>query len=328
MWRLGRAGGHGGPGDQGGRSRAGSAACASQPRLELVLVAEGSIAAMAVALSPAGDAVFAGMADGTLWGWDLPSGTRRFGGAQHEPHPTLAALPRRRRPHRNPFASVFGGPNSLPVPKPIRRLIALPSSSISPASSAASSASPASPCRATPLLVGSIGHHGVFPVWDGETGDAPGGTGPSSFADNEPAYHEDGLCHVAVSADGARMYTTSIDAKGLRAWDTSGDGGGGVGGGVKGGCVWRSERLTVRNVYLAGLAILPRPAHGGGRCQGDAGTWQKSAATGRQGRQSRSPPPLLATCAASMVPGTCYAEVRAGSLAPCAGGQGRAGRTI
>ena len=49
-----------------------------EPRPAVVLLAEGAVGAMSVALSPTGDAVFAGMADGTLWSWALPSvGPRR-----------------------------------------------------------------------------------------------------------------------------------------------------------------------------------------------------------------------------------------------------------
>ena len=46
--------------------------------LVAALTAEGAVAALAVAVSPAGDAVFAGAADGSLWAWDLPSGALRF----------------------------------------------------------------------------------------------------------------------------------------------------------------------------------------------------------------------------------------------------------
>ena len=83
------------------------------------------------------------------------------------------------------------------------------------------------------------------------------------------------MCHIVAAPDGRTLYSTSVDAKGLRAWDTTR------------GLVWRSERLVVRHVYVAGLAILPRPAAAGAASIADA--------------------PLLATCAASMVPGTTYA---------------------
>ena len=327
VWRIGQGGGGGDDGryawHKGGASSAAAAAAAddaasaSSACVEAKLMAEGAVAALSVALSSSGDAVFAGMADGTLWAWNLPSGALRYG-PEHEHHPTLAKLPRRRRPHRNPFVSIFT-PNNHPDPRPIRRLVALPLPR-----------SPSSAASPPTLLMGSIGHHGVFPVWDGDTGDAPRGFGPSAYADHEPAYHEDGLCHVAVSADGTTVYTTSVDAKGLRAWDTGvygyygdeggawaesngGGGGGGVGstgagvgggdGGGRGGkgrCVWRSERLVVRNVYLAGLAILPRPDQ------------EASGSSSKRGKGGGPPPPLplplLATCAASLVTGTCYAE--------------------
>ena len=173
-------------------------------------------------------------------------------------------------------------------------------------------------------LVGSVGNHGLFPVWDGATGTAPSDA-PALFVD-DPAYHEYGLCHVALSGDGTRMYTTSVDAKGLRAWDTCRAGTGRSGGGR---CVWRSERLAIRGVYLAGLAILPRPRHSkgsyadesgerGGYSGGRGGGPQRhprsetgsgtSATEHSYSRGTSAPPPLLATCAASLVPGTCYAE--------------------
>ena len=112
-------------------------------------------------------------------------------------------------------------------------------------------------------VVGVVGAHGVFPVWDGATGEAPGWDAgvPGSFRD-DPAFDEDGVCHVAMHPDGSRMYSTTVDAKALRAWDLrrgDGDAGTGTGGDVPGRRVWQSPKLAVRDVYLAGLAALPRP---------------------------------------------------------------------
>ena len=270
------------------------------------LRAENAVGALSVALDAAGSSVFAGMADGTLWGWDVATGALRFGASRRAAesredsgtHPALARLPRRRRPRRNPFASAFAAERAAgsPEPRPIRRLLSfrvVPRDGDGPWSPAASPGT---------FLVGAVGAHGVFPVWDGATGEAPGWDAgvPGSFRD-DPAFDEDGVCHVAMHPDGSRMYSTTVDAKALRAWDLRrGDdaaGPTGTGGEVSGRRVWQSPKLAVRDVYLAGLAALPRPPSRRG---------SKDAITGAQ---AHSPAPLLlATCAASMMQGTSFAE--------------------
>ena len=270
------------------------------------LRAENAVGALSVALDAAGSSVFAGMADGTLWGWDVATGALRFGASRRAAesredsgtHPALARLPRRRRPRRNPFASAFAAERAAgaPEPRPIRRLLSfrvVPRDGDGPWSPAASPGT---------FLVGAVGAHGVFPVWDGATGEAPGWDAgvPGSFRD-DPAFDEDGVCHVAMHPDGSRMYSTTVDAKALRAWDLRrGDdaaGPTGTGGEVSGRRAWQSPKLAVRDVYLAGLAALPRPPSRRG---------SKDANTGAQ---AHSPAPLLlATCAASMMQGTSFAE--------------------
>jgi len=270
------------------------------------LRAENAVGALSVALDAAGSSVFAGMADGTLWGWDVATGALRFGASRRAAesredsgtHPALARLPRRRRPRRNPFASAFAAERAAgaPEPRPIRRLLSfrvVPRDGDGPWSPAASPGT---------FLVGAVGAHGVFPVWDGATGEAPGWDAgvPGSFRD-DPAFDEDGVCHVAMHPDGSRMYSTTVDAKALRAWDLRrGDdaaGPTGTGGEVSGRRAWQSPKLAVRDVYLAGLAALPRPPSRRG---------SKDAITGAQ---AHSPAPLLlATCAASMMQGTSFAE--------------------
>jgi len=53
--------------------------------------------------------------------------------------------------------------------------------------------------------------HGMFPVWDGQNGAAPAPPAPTALVD-DPAFVEDGLCHIAVAADGARagVYTRPL----------------------------------------------------------------------------------------------------------------------
>ena len=130
VWRLGgddddHAHAHAHPSARSHASRA--AAASTRATLEAVLRAEGAVGCLSVALSPTGDAAFAGMADGSLWAWDLPSGALRYGGSDAETHPALAKLPRRRRRDRNPFLSAFSLASG-PDPRPVRRLLAVPSS--------------------------------------------------------------------------------------------------------------------------------------------------------------------------------------------------------
>ena len=280
VWRLGdddddHTHAHAHPSARSHASRA--AAASTRATLEAVLRAEGAVGCLSVALSPTGDAAFAGMADGSMWAWDLPSGALRYGGSDAETHPALAKLPRRRRRDRNPFLSAFSLASG-PDPRPVRRLLAVPSSRA--AAAAAGDALNLTP-KPELALVAAVGGHGVFPVWDASTGYAPGWDArtPSAFHD-DPAYHEDGACHLAASADGAVLYSTTVDAKALRAWELRNRDGGGAEGGGRGRCLWQSGRLAVRGVHLAGLASLPRP---GGAS-------------------------VLATCAATMMQGTCYAE--------------------
>jgi hypothetical protein len=80
----------------------------------------------------------------------------------HEAHSALQRLPRRRRPHRNPFIRVIvGGAHTMPEPRQIRRLLILP-----PPPPPPPPLSPARPKMPTPstLLVGSIGSHGEDPA--------------------------------------------------------------------------------------------------------------------------------------------------------------------
>ena len=245
--------------------------------LVAALTAEGAVAALAVAVSPAGDAVFAGAADGSLWAWDLPSGALRFhvgGGASEEMHPALARLPRRRRFARNPFARQADGVGARSdgrEPVAVRRLRVVPDPDA------------ASPAFA---LIGAAGGFGVLPCWDPRTGFPPDfdRAEPAAFRD-DPLVGETphAACHLAVSGDGGVVYAVSVDAKALRAWRLRDDGAGRRAGEV----VWRSARLAVRDVYLAGLAVLDRS--GPARSSGFGGA-------------------LLATCAANVVDGTTYAE--------------------
>lgn len=275
-------------GASGSGSRKSCSSSSGSAVLITVLKAAGAVAALSVALDASGSAVFAGMADGTLWGWDLPSGEVRFGGTfdhSRDSHPSLQRLPRRRRRARNPFSSAFArdAVNGIPEPRPIRRLVSFPGKTPSIHGADAED---------TTYLVGVIGGHGIFPVWDGATGHAPAfdATVPTHFKD-DPAWEEDGMCHIAFHPDGSRMFSTAVDAKSLRGWElrVCNPGVGGDGQRPK----WRSEKLAVRNVYLAGLAALPRPS-------GERGSFCHHA----QNRDSA--PLLLATCAASLVPGTCY----------------------
>ena len=214
---------------------------ARESSLEATITAEGAIGATSVALSR--DAVFLGCADGSLWSFDFPTGVL----TRHEPHPALAALPRRRRPIRNPFASGDREPRS------IRRLIFVGDGH----------------------LVGSVSNHGVLPVWgrarerDAAPGELPDAS-PSAFHDDPSFSKEDGA-FIHLASHGDFLYSTSIDAKGLRAWSCD----------SIGGRLWESERLAAgRGVHLAGIAVLPR----------------------------REVPPLIATCVSSLIRGTSYAE--------------------
>ena len=65
-----------------GSSRTSTSASSTNAVLLCLLKAEGAVAALSVALDKEGAGVFAGMADGTLWGWDLPGGGLRFGGRE------------------------------------------------------------------------------------------------------------------------------------------------------------------------------------------------------------------------------------------------------
>ena len=271
------------------------------------LRAENAVGALSVALDAEGASVFAGMADGTLWGWDVKTGALLFGASRAESetredsgtHPALARLPRRRRPPRNPFASAFASARHAVAPdrRPIRRLLAfsaslarLPDGDPVPNETHAAGKT---------FLVGVVGAHAVFPVWDGATGRAPGWDAnvAGSFKD-DPLFDEDGVCHVAMHPDGSRMYSTTVNAKALRAWDLRrGDAaaGTGTGGDVPGRPAWQSPKLAVRDVYLAGLAALPRPP-------------SRRTRDGSASTPSSPAPLLLATCAASMMQGTSFAE--------------------
>ncbi len=276
------------------------------------LRAEGAVGALSVALDAGGASVFAGMADGTLWGWDVATGSLRFGANRREcesredsgTHPALKRLPRRRRPRRNPFASAFASDRAAgaPEPRPIRRL--LPFSPPPSPSSFNEGDEELRDASQRTYVVGVVGAHGVFPVWDGATGYAPGWDArvPGSFRD-DPLFDEDGVCHVVMHPDGSRMYSTTVDAKALRAWDLrlwDGDAGTGTGGDVPGRRVWQSPKLAVRDVYLAGLAALPRPPSRRAR---------ELSRSGNASSSSLLPAPLLlATCAASMMQGTSFAE--------------------
>ena len=96
VWRLGdddddHTHAHAHPSARSHASRA--AAASTRATLEAVLRAEGAVGCLSVALYPTGDAAFAGMADGSMWAWDLPSGALRYGGSDAETHPALAKLP-------------------------------------------------------------------------------------------------------------------------------------------------------------------------------------------------------------------------------------------
>ena len=287
-----------------GSSRTSTSASSTNAVLLCLLKAEGAVAALSVALDKEGAGVFAGMADGTLWGWDLPGGGLRFGGReefelldQRYVHPALAKLPRRRRPRRNPFASAFAADraNGVPDPRPIRSLSPFEGRILDSINGVYLDSN----TQTEPTyLMGVIGGHGVFPVWDGATGYAPGfdANVPAQFKD-DPSFDEDGVCHVVMHPDGSHMYSTTVDAKALRAWDLRCDPGVGTGtGSVDGHRAWQSKTLAVRNVYLAGLAALPRPS-------------PRNNSSDTSARSRRHPSPLLlATCAAAMMPGTCYAE--------------------
>ena len=172
------------------------------------------------------------------------------------------------------------------------------------------------------LVVGSVGGHAVFPVWDAGTGEPPtgesnhsnepGGRGSredargwhaepaASYARDDPWRGGDGrdgdqiAPHVASSRDGRVLYATSLDAKEVRAWRIRGGDDVVVGAfGTNGAATraWTSERLAVRGLRLAGLTSLPRTR---GVSRGDGG----DTAGGGE---------LVATCCAPMVDGTCYA---------------------
>ena len=81
-------------------------AASNTARCAHVLRADGGVAALSVCI--AGDVCVAGTADGSVWAWNVRDGTLRWGGVDHEPHPALAKLPRRRRRDRNPFAAFIG----------------------------------------------------------------------------------------------------------------------------------------------------------------------------------------------------------------------------
>ena len=106
---------------------------------------------------------------------------------------------------------------------------------------------------------------------------------------------------LAMAFGAQALLVSGGEEKALRAWDLRrGDdaaGRTGTGGEVSGRRAWQSPKLAVRDVYLAGLAALPRPPSRRG---------SKDANTGAQ---AHSPAPLLlATCAASMMKGTSFAE--------------------
>ena len=231
VWRLGdddddHTHAHAHPSARSHASRA--AAASTRATLEAVLRAEGAVGCLSVALSPTGDAAFAGMADGSMWAWDLPSGALRYGGSDAETHPALAKLP------GDADATAIHPLRLLsrlrPDPRPVRRLLAVPSSRA--AAAAAGDALNLTP-KPELALVAAVGGHGVFPVWDASAGYAPGWDARTPSAFHDPAYHEDGACHLAASADGAVLYSTTVDAKALRAWELRNrDGGGAEGGGA------------------------------------------------------------------------------------------------
>ena len=305
-------------------STAADVAASNIARRAHVLRAEGAVAALSVAV--AGDVVVSGMADGSVWAWNLRDGTLRWGGRECDPHPALAKLPRRRRRDRNPFAAFVGrvDPGGF-EPRQVRFLIAPPSPpppSPSPASNAAHLPETRFDPPAARLVVGSVGGHAVFPVWDAGTGEPPtgesnhsnepGGRGSredargwhaepaASYARDDPWRGGDGrdgdqiAPHVASSRDGRVLYATSLDAKEVRAWRIRGGDDVVVGAfGTNGAATraWTSERLAVRGLRLAGLTSLPRTR---GVSRGDGG----DTAGGGE---------LVATCCAPMVDGTCYA---------------------
>ena len=244
-------------------------AASNTARCAHVLRADGGVAALSVCI--AGDVCVAGTADGSVWAWNVRDGTLRWGGVDHEPHPALAKLPRRRRRDRNPFAAFIGRNDPAGYEaKQVRFLVAPPT--------------PSDPVfvREYPhqrqLVVGSVGGHAVFPVWDAGTGECPDkGIGPCGWARDADWRKDDSLCHVAHSRCGFLLYTTTVDAKEVRAWSVYGSFGGDAAV-----CAWRSDRLAVRGLRLAGLVALPRTGGAGGE--------------------------LVATCCAPMVDGTCYAE--------------------
>ena len=216
----------------------------------------------------------AGTADGSVWAWNVRDGTLRWGGVDHEPHPALAKLPRRRRRDRNPFAAFIGrnDPGGYEA-KQVRFLVAPPT--------------PLDPLfelelpHQRQLVVGSVGGHAVFQVWDAGTGLCPDkGIGPCGWARDADWIKDDSLCHVAHSRCGFLLYTTAVDAKEVRAWSVYGSFGGDAAT-----CAWRSDRLAVRGLRLAGLVALPRTGGAGGE--------------------------LVATCCAPMVDGAGLANVPA-----------------
>ena len=308
-------------------STAADVAASSTARRAHVLRAEGAVAALSVAV--AGDVVVSGMADGSVWAWNLRDGTLRWGGRECDPHPALAKLPRRRRRDRNPFAAFVGrvDPGGF-EPRQVRFLIAPPTPP-----PAANAAGRLPETRFDPpaarLVVGSVGGHAVFPVWDAGTGEPPSGESDhsipelgghgrgweedsstnrwyaeepaASYARDDPWRASDGrdggdqiAPHVASSRDGRVLYVTSLDAKEVRAWRIRSGGGDTAVFGTNGAATraWTSERLAVRGLRLAGLTSLPRTR---GVRRGDAAGGD--AAGGE----------LVATCCAPMVDGTCYA---------------------
>jgi len=295
-------------------STAADVAASNTARRAHVLRAEGAVAALSVAV--AGDVVVSGMADGSVWAWNLRDGTLRWGGRECDPHPALAKLPRRRRRDRNPFAAFIGrvDPGGFD-PKQVRFLIAPPPPPPPPrAANAARLPETRFDPPAARLVVGSVGGHAVFPVWDAGTGEPPssfeqvnhsnepGGPGVSepaaAYARDDP-WRRDGTTdgdhtapHVASSRDGRVLYATSLDAKEVRAWRIRGGDGtgftGAIGNDGAATRAWTSERLAVRGLRLAGLTSLPRTRD-----------VRRGAPT--EGGE------LVATCCAPMIDGTCYA---------------------
>ena len=155
------------------------------------LRAENAVGALSVAVDAAGSSVFAGMADGTLWGWDVATGALRFGASRRAAesreesgtHPALARLPRRRRPRRNPFASAFAAERGAGSPEPgpyggCWRFEAY---------LAAATVHGPQP-RPGDVSGRRGGRAGVFPVWDGATGGRPAGRRRPGLVQRRPAF--------------------------------------------------------------------------------------------------------------------------------------------